>query len=222
MRFPSFSVPRPRRVSPVLTITITACAMMLALGGCDRITPALGLTGKVEPVPLQPIATERLRVVLPKTGAEASLAPVSRRGDVTVWQTLDGITLSFRRGSLIATRGLGDDLMSADVDGRLEMLRNSRDPGEHGYYPHIRSYLDGEDRTVFRSYQCRRVAQTQAGTEAEAGITSGQLRRIEELCVSPVDRFTNVYWLDPGGTVIRSRQWISPMLEYMETTRVPR
>ena len=219
MRFSSFFVQRSRRISPVLALT--ASAAILALGGCDRIVPALGLTGKVEQAPLQPIATERLRVVLPKTGAEASLAPVSRRGDVTVWQTLDGITLSFRGGTLIATRGLGDDLMSAGVDGRLEMLRGV---GEAGYYPHIRSYLDGEDRTVFRSYQCRRATGTESEAEAEADRddTSRRLRRIDELCVSPVDRFTNVYWQDPGGTIIRSRQWISPTIEYMETTRVPR
>ena len=221
MRFSSFFVQRSRRISPVLALT--ACAAILALGGCDRIVPALGLTGKVDQVPLQPISTERLRVVLPKTGAEASLAPVSRRGDVTVWQTLDGITLSFRGGSLIATRGLGDDLMSADVDGRLEMLR---DVGAAGYYSHIRSYLDGEDRTVFHSYQCRPATQTQTGTESEAEAdrngTSRRLRRIEELCVSSVDRFTNVYWQDLDGTIIRSRQWVSPMIEYMETTRVPR
>ena len=78
-------------------------------------------------------------------------------------------------------------------------------------------YLDGEDRTVFRSYQCRHVPQTQTGADRDSA-----LRRVEELCVSPTDRFTNVYWLDPEGTVIRSRQWISPTIEYMETARVQR
>lgn len=194
-----------------------ALVIMLLLGGCERVTRSLGVTGTVPAPEPQLVGPELLRVSIPAIGAQATLGPVARRGDVTVWQTLDGITLSFRGGSLIATRGLGDDLMSADVAGRLEMLRGAGEPGGAGYYPHIRSYLDGEDRTVFRSYQCRRVAQTETGAERD-----GTPRRIEELCVSPADRFTNVYWQGSGGEVIRSRQWISPTIQYMETARVPR
>jgi hypothetical protein len=48
------------------------------------------------------------------------------------------------------------------------------------------------------------------------------LRRVTMRCVSPRDSFTNVYWLDSGGTVIRSRQWVGPQIGYMETQRVSR
>ena len=131
-----------RLLSPAL---IMAAALV---AGCDRVLNTLNLTGNVSGAAPQLIGSERLRVSLPETGAVAVLGPVSRSGNVTVWQTLDGITLSFQRGVLIATRGLGDDLMSADVEGALDLLRG-RDDG--GYYPHIRSYLDGEDRTVFHT-----------------------------------------------------------------------
>jgi len=205
-------------VRPILGFALSA---MILFSGCDQLTRITGLTGKVPASEPQVIGPELMRVSIPAIEAEATLGPVARQDGVTVWQTLDGITLSFRGGSLIATRGLGDDLMSADVAGRLEMLRNSRvsSASEGGYYPHIRSYLDGEDRTVFRSYQCRRVVPTESDTESNG---DSELRRIEELCVSPTDRFTNVYWLDPNGAVIRSRQWISPTLEHMETARVSR
>ncbi|TQE98332.1 MAG: YjbF family lipoprotein [Spiribacter salinus] len=202
-------------IRPVLWVTLSA---MMLFSGCDQITRITGLTGKVPASEPQVIGPELMRVSIPAIEAQATLGPVARRDNVTVWQTLDGITLSFRSGSLIATRGLGADLMSADVAGRLEMLRNSRGASEGGYYPHIRSYLDGEDRTVFRSYQCRPVVPTDS--EMEADRDSG-LRRIEELCVSPTDQFTNVYWLNSNGAVIRSRQWISPTLEHMETASVP-
>lgn len=201
-----------------------ALAATMLLSGCEQAarlteqaTRSTGLTGTVPASAPQLVGPERLRVSIPSTEAQATLGPVARRGDVTVWQTLDGITLSFRGGSLIATRGLGDDLMSADVAGRLEMLRRARTAEESGYYPHIRSYLDGENRTVFRGYQCRQVARTQTGAGRD-----GTLRRIEELCVSPTDRFTNLYWLTAEGAMVRSRQWISPTIQYMETSRVPR
>ncbi|MCA1777525.1 MAG: YjbF family lipoprotein [Loktanella sp.] len=206
---------RPRRALPVLALA--ACALILAFGGCDRIGPALDVTGKVEQVPPRPIAAERLRVVLPTTGADATLAPVSRRGDVTVWQTLDGITVTFRGGVLIATRGLGDDLMSSDVQNTLAMLRGS---ASSQYYPQIRSHLDGENQTRFRSYQCRRndlsVQQTRIGTITRS------LTRVTEHCVSPDNETTNTYWLDPTGTVLKSRQWVRPDIGYMETEYVRR
>jgi hypothetical protein len=190
---------------------VAALVAALALGGCDQTMRAalgsLDLTGKVVGVQPQLIGDERLDVVIPARGARARLGPVARTGDVTVWQTLDGITLSMRQGLLVATRGLGDDLMSAEVDGVLALLRGAA--GE-GPVPHIRSRLDGEDRTEFRSYQCKR----------DAGVPDAGLRRVEVLCISPQDRFTNTYWLNSAGTVIRSRQWISPALGHLESTRI--
>lgn len=193
-------------------LALSLAAMLMA--GCDRVGGALGLTGTVGAVPAHPIGPERLRVSLPKTGAQAVLGPVSKTGATTVWQTLDGITLSFRDGVLVATRGLNGDLMSADVAGHLAILRS---PEAKGYHPHIRSYLDGEDQTVFRSYQCRRVSPT-----GPAVGTGGGKRRIEIGCTSPLDSFTNVYWLTGAGAVTKSRQWISPSIGYMETERVAR
>jgi len=190
----------------------TALAVGLALlltAGCDRVSRALELTGTVAAVPPLPIGPARLRVTLPATGAQATLAPVAHNADVTVWQTLDGITLSLREGVLVATRGLGDDLMSADVDGTLAMLRGSN---REAQYPHIRSYLDGEDRTVFRSFQCRQ----------EAGTGAGPARQVVEHCVSTDIEMTNTYWLDGAGKIVRSRQWVSPTVAYMETERLPR
>jgi|AntRauTorcE11898_2_1112593.scaffolds.fasta_scaffold09655_2 hypothetical protein len=204
----------PRTSFLVRPILVLALVVMTLLSSCERVSQLTGLTGTVPVSEPQVIGPELLRVSIPEIGAQATLGPVARRDDVTVWQTLDGITLSLREGALIATRGLGDDLMSADVTGRIEMLRGD---GGGQFYPHIRSYLDGEDRTVFRSYQCRRAEQDEMVDDGDS-----VLRRIEELCISPSDRFTNVYWLAPGGTMIRSRQWISPEIQYMETSRVPR
>ncbi|MET4130137.1 YjbF family lipoprotein [Roseovarius sp. MBR-6] len=190
---------------------VAALVAALALGGCDQaMRGALGsldLAGNVAAVQPQLIGDERLDVVIPAREARARLGPVARTGDVTVWQTLDGITLAMRQGVLVATRGLGDDLMSAEVDGVLALLRGAA--GE-GPVPHIRSRLDGEDRTEFRSYQCKR----------DAGVPDAGLRRVEVLCISPQDRFTNTYWLNSAGAVIRSRQWISPALGHLESTRI--
>jgi hypothetical protein len=195
--------------------TIFVLSLVASLvAGCDRVGGALGLTGTVGAVPANPIGPGRLRASLPKTGAEAVLGPVSRARGITVWQTLDGITLSFRNGVLVATRGLTADLMSADVSGHLTLLNETE---IEGYHPHIRSYLDGEDQTVFRSYQCRRAPPTEPVDRTEGGT-----RRIEIGCTSPRDSFTNVYWLNDAGTVTKSRQWVSPSIGHVHTKRVAR
>jgi len=187
-------------------VTALPAVVVLLTGGCERAGSALDITGQVSGVVPRPVGPERLRVTLPERNVQAVLGPVSRNGDVTVWQTLDGITLGLRRGLLTGTRGLGDDLMSSDVSNSLGMVHGS---AGDGYYPHIRSYLDGEDRTVFRSFQCRREEPHEA-------------RRIVETCVSPRRDFTNIYWLDGNGTVFKTRQWVSPAIGYMETERVLR
>lgn len=201
-----------RNIPSMAALLLALTPMLMA--GCDRLGGALGLTGNVGTVAPEPIGPERLRVTLSESGAQAVLGPVSRSGEVIVWQTLDGITLAFRGGMLTGTRGLGDDLMSADVSGDVAMLRGD---GVTGYHPHIRSYLDGEDQIVFRSYQCHRVTQAQ-----DTKPDGTNLRRIEMRCISPQDSFTNFYWLDGAGSVTRSRQWVSPQIGYMETESISR
>lgn len=198
-----------RQARPLLGIILLSLAPLLT-SGCEKVGNAMGLTGAVGAVAPQPIGPERLRVSLPAKGAQAVLGPVSKTGDTIVWQTLDGITIAFRDGVLVGTRGLGDDLMTADVAGIRALLDEG---GANGYQPHIRSFIDGENQTVFRSYQCRRTAQTREQTG---------LRRIDIRCASPKDSFANIYWLDGAGRVARSRQWVSPLTGYMETERVAR
>lgn len=68
-------------------------------------------------------------------------------GDVQTWKLADGVSLSFLDAVLFSSRGLGADLMSADVSGTRAMLAGD------GSARHIRlhSYLDGEYQPSFRA-----------------------------------------------------------------------
>lgn len=190
---------------------LRAAALMvlagLGLGGCERAMSALDLGGNVGRLEPALIGPDRLAVTIPATGAVALLGPVAQNGDVTVWQTLDGITLSMQRDVLIGTRGLGQDLMSADAEGVLALLQAGADADP---VPHFRTHLDGEDQTVFRSYYCFRDAE-----QPDAG-----LRRIEIRCTAPHNTFTNTFWLDASGVIMLSRQWISPTQQYMNVRHI--
>lgn len=197
--------------------TLLIAASLALASGCDKVTSRLGITGQIGGVAPSPIGPERLRVALPERGVQATLAPVAKNGKTVVWQTLDGITLAFQQGMLVSTRGLGEDLMTSDVSNRLMMLNGQLDGT---YYPHIRSYLDGEYQTVFRSYQCQLQAQSRE-PDINRGNTSAA-RKLEETCVSPAGEFANTYWIGAAGQVIKSRQWVSPEIGMMETERVQR
>jgi hypothetical protein len=196
---------------------LSAVLALALLSGCDQLTQSTGLTGLVGQVSPAPIAADRMRVTLPKVGAQATLAPVAQYESITVWQTLDGITLTFHKGAISSTRGLGEDLMSSDTSTTVAMLEGGLDDE---YYPVIRSYLDGEDRTYFRSYQCRK--EQEAKQKIDHGNRAIMARLLKEVCVSPTHRFSNIYWLDSAQSVIRSRQWVSHSVGDMVTERVMR
>ena len=112
--------------------------------------------------------------------------------DVETYFTPDNISLSLKDGVLIGTRGLGFDLLSADVSEVLVGLRRE------GRAVRIHRYLDGEDQIVIKSYIC--------DYSGNANIT--------ETCHGKDHSFENSYQLSAGQIVV-SRQWIGPQLGYI-------
>lgn len=84
---------------------------------------------------------------LPKLSVSATMALFGRNGDVQTWKSADGVSLSFLDGVLVSSRGLGADVMSADVSGTRAMLAGD------GSARHIRlhSYLDGDYQPSIRA-----------------------------------------------------------------------
>lgn len=157
-----------------------------------------------------------LLVELPELKVAATLAPSGRNKDVETWASGDQASLSFRRGVLVATRGLGSDLMSSDVAGTLTMLGTGRDD----YYLRLNTRLDGEYQTKFQAFQCRRV------TALPERITIFERRhnttRIEETCVTPGRTVTNIYWAGQDGFLWKTRQWVSDHAGYLWTEQLVR
>ena len=159
---------------------------------------------------LDQVQTPLMAARLTGPGTFATLVPVGVNGDVFTWRSADDITLSLKQGIVVATRGLGQDLMAADVDDTLKMLR-----GYAQGYTRIHTYLDGEYQTHFQAFTCRTDGQSAERIEIVGHFH--QTQRVEESCFSPDQRIANTYWVDSGGTVWKSKQWVSPSLGYMET-----
>ncbi len=148
-----------------------------------------------------------MRVRIPSRQADAILSRVAVSADVTTWSAVDNVTLSFRQGVLVASRGLGFDLMGADAQATLDAFAGR---GEETYRRQMR-YLTGEHHSTYLTAGCRMA---RAGSEGNKEL---RLQRFDEHCKASDNKFTNSYWLDGSGNVVRSKQWVSPEIGYIST-----
>lgn len=151
-----------------------------------------------------------LRVEIPSRGARADLALVGTNGDVETWIAVDNISLSFNSGILVASRGLGFDLMGAGAESTLAAIRN----GQSGIYRRQMRYLTGDNRSTYLQAGCTMIA---VGPDELGGRS---LERFEEECLARQHKFTNIFWLASNGEIVESRQWLSPENGYVSSRQI--
>ena len=143
-----------------------------------------------------------LRAFLPARGANALLYPVGQNGPVVTWATVDAKTISLKDGLVTQTRGLGADLMSAQLPPVAAIARGQ------GQVSRMHSYLGPNDQTVLRHFTC-----TLANRGAERVTISGlsyDTRRVSESCSGEGIAFENLYWFQSGTKIRQSVQWVGP------------
>jgi len=129
-------------------------------------------------------------------------------GQIVVWRTEDHITLALRSGVLIATRGLGDDILSASAlvaAGRVGPVAN----GERRYQ--IRG-LDNRTQSLVMACNL-----TDLGTETVEIVEQRYTtRHMQERCEGAGGVVVNDYWVDSrSGRIWQSRQWAGPTIGYL-------
>jgi hypothetical protein len=130
------------------------------------------------------------------------------KGDTVTWQTTgrDGVVL--RRGVVLQSRGLGDDLMSARVPSAAQISQGS------GTFARQYFYLDGADQEIRWDYACT-FAASGAETIEIVGLAYAT-RLVTETCQGAQGVITNQYWFESGGNLRQSVQWISKGVGYMK------
>jgi hypothetical protein len=101
--------------------------LMLALLAACAQKPAPDLRGLLSRAAIDRSPQPLILAELPSQNVVATLIPRDTLDGVVTWRTGRGQTLSFRDGVLVATRSLGNDLMSADVAGTQAALRGGPD-----------------------------------------------------------------------------------------------
>lgn len=188
---------------------VTSCAVAVFLSGCAQLTQLV--SPSAGDVFVQPNAQATMRVTMPKLGAQGLAALSARNRGVATWRTADNTTFSFQDGVVVSTRGLGDDLMGADVSQSNSALRG----GTSDWAPRLHGYMNGEFQPYFTVFHCRRTGSRSA--TVQVGSTLVFTNRTDETCVNDDLEFENSYWRNSNGVMVKSRQWVSEGIGYVET-----
>ena len=131
-----------------------------------------------------------------------------------VWLGVDGTTLTFKNGHLIATRGLGEDLMSSEgTFPSFHLISGSAE------YVKTQSWLSEDNQIKSLNYSC-----TAAVESARKAITifdkTFLVQRAVETCKAGDSKIKNEYYFERNGMLRRSRQFHSPALGYIFIERL--
>ena len=126
-----------------------------------------------------------------------------------VWLGVDGTTLTFKNGQLIATRGLGGDLMSSEGEFPKFQLYSG-----NLKYIKTQNFLSDDNQTTSVTYSC-----TAAVESARKAITifdkTFLVQRAVETCKAGDSTIKNEYFFERNGVVRRSRQFHGPAFGYI-------
>ncbi len=150
-----------------------------------------------------------LLATIESQGATTILGMVGENGGKRTYATPSQQNLVLRSGVLVATRGLGHDLMSSDL-GPTPGLLAARQAGSA---KRIQRYLDGEGIERPLRLSCTLTPGTDQ-SYSFAGTDWSGLQMIEN-CTGSGLSIDNHYLVAANGTIILSRQWIGPKLGYV-------
>lgn len=196
-------------------LAVGVCLALPACGNDPNRTDPLRLAGLARgeaPAPAIPprqmaraamaqLEEPLMLVRLERSGRTALLVPFGENGAVRTWTTVDRQTVSVRGGRIVATRGLGADLMSTTAQGPAQTF-------------FVATTLDAAHATV----QFRAICSLAGSVSESVVLSSGErigARKITEDCRIGDQRVTNEFWIAVDGRVRKSRQWITEGIGYL-------
>lgn len=184
--------------------------------------------GQAKPAPVapNPEAEARSALALNKgpliyvsmggTGYSSVIGMTGENGAMRTYFTPTKQSIILRNGMVAGTRGFGFDVQSADT-AQVERLIRARASGSATKTIRI---LDGLEKERPIPLTCQVVNTGKAVSYAFAGTTwSGTL--IAEHCEGQGGlKLDNSYVVSTGGSIVSSRQWVTPQLGYMTVQTV--
>jgi len=142
----------------------------------------------------------------------APLVPGGTNGNRVTWLGAETLAITLEGGIIAATRGFPRDLMAADVSGVSRTISAGG-----GNVTRIHETLDDTDQISRQVLQCSIAPQ--GGETITILQKSFATSRYSETCQSDFLSFTNSYWVDGNGQIVRSLQAIAPEAGYVQLDR---
>lgn len=140
-----------------------------------------------------------------------------KTGAFETWLTPEGSSLTTQDGFLVATRGLGQGLMAADVEQPRHMIRT----GMTGASVRFHSYLTGNDEIETRTYFCDIESRGQEAIMIDNAPFATQV--YAESCGSMDQSFENLYWISVNSNeILQTSQWVGDFLGSIATQVIPK
>ena len=188
-------------------LPLFAVLSSLLLAGCGSPFVAASIAraaGEIGPPVVKPAAgAPQIYVTLLSGPIKFPMSLLDRDGANSIWAASDGVQIFLRNGMLVGTRGLGRDLMSAQVPNPSTIAAKT---------VHDRTYfdLDGADRMIRYDFTCQ-------AQNAPPGSEFAGTQHFVEACTGTFGTIKNHYWIDRSGNVQKSVQWVSETVGYLAT-----
>ena len=163
--------------------------------------PQQGLSPQVIQQVLAATPNSVILFTLEKTNGQVPIIQIERNLAYRTYATGARQTVTVKNGMVTATRGLGGDLMSAEIDQTLNVI-SSR---SSGLTKRTMRFLSGDDQTIELNFDC--VVSVQNG--------QGGLQGMREDCRAGKTTFVNTYAVDSNGRIRASRQWVGDFTGYV-------
>ncbi|MCW1954578.1 MAG: YjbF family lipoprotein [Roseobacter sp.] len=212
----------------ILSLALVACGNQPDRGkGLEVVKGLVKKRASVTPAaPSADDLTKGITVALDTTEKPLALAFIEDRRNFTLltevsvnsahstWASTDRRTLSERHGIIVSSRGLGADLMAAQVSPSLALIRNAHS----GRADRTHIYLDGENHEVIIRLSCQIKTH---GTEVlSVGEIHSAVTVVSEDCTGDGVTFLNTYKVTSGGRIVQSRQWLGTENGYITVQKL--
>ena len=149
------------------------------------------------------------------SGQNGTLTPYPGKGIGQTWLGADGATITFDRGVLKASRGMGDDLMGSS----LSMPPWSNITKKAEMYSRELIQISGNNKISKRVFSCV-IKKISSDEQIEIWDINFKVAKFEENCSNGMHTFKNTYQVDTQGIVRRSTQYHSETLGYILIERL--
>lgn len=161
---------------------------------------------------LQEQSADRLLLNVFERGSAATMVHIGTNGSRVTWVSAEGVSITLEDGVVLATRGLGGDLMGAAAPVKGSGFRNPSN------YLRTHDFLNGLGQIERREFNCETFFWKDETLRINE--QSYQTRAFREVCEGTQNRFTNTYWLRSNGVIQQTRQWISPEVGHIGYQRL--